>query len=99
MKRQAYNLVQSEPTKRRLDHTIDEYDYFVNDDFCDDPKLSDDEIENEISRSGVDIFCSDEKFEWKDLPDTRKLQSLTDWSKIHESYVLPVKTEIFNEEA
>ena len=99
MKRQAYNLVQSEPTKRRLDHTIDEYDYFVNDDFCDYPKLSEDEIENEISRSGVDIFCSDEKFEWKDLPDTRKLQSLTDWSKFHESYVLPVKTETFNEEA
>lgn len=91
MKKQAYNLVTSEPTVKRLNHTLDEYDYFVNDGYCDDPKLSDDELENEISRVGVEIFCDDEKFVWEDLPEKRTLQTLVDWSVFHECVTLPVK--------
>lgn len=76
MKKQAYNLVPCQPTLQRLNHTVDEYDYYVNDGFCDDPKLSDDEIEIEISRVGIEIFCDEEKFVWEDLPDNRKLQPM-----------------------
>lgn len=92
MKRQAYNLVSCQATIRRLDHTIDEYDYYVNVDYCDDPKLTEDEIENEISRSGVEIFCTDDKFEWENLPETKQLQTLVDWSAYHGCVTLPVKT-------
>ena len=92
MKKQAYNLVSCQPTLQRLNHTVDEYDYYVNVDFCEDPKLSEDEIDLDISRVGVEEFCNDEKFVWEDLPDNRKLQTLVDWSAFHESVTLPVKT-------
>ena len=91
MKKQAYNLVTCQPTKLRLNHTLDEYNYYVNDEFCEDPKLSEEQMENEISHSGVEVFCDDEKFVWEDLPEKRTLQTLVDWSAFHESVTLPVK--------
>ena len=49
-----------------------------------------DEDDLGLSSTGVDIFCSDEKFEWKDLLEVRTLPFLTDWENAHESVVSPV---------
>lgn len=79
-----------EKTLQNIKLTVDEYYLYVHGVYGENSSVGDDKCDLGLSSTGVEFFCSDEKFEWKDLPEVRSSSPLTDWENAHESVVAPV---------